>query len=92
MSKRLPLLAGVTLVGVLGWHRKPSFLRHALLVLAPTLLIMGVTVGQIDEIRAYYEIYPVVVLLVAESVCVALGTSIGLAPSRTGTLATTAHA
>ena len=92
MSKRLPLLVGVALVGVWGWRRKPSFLRHALLVLAPALLIMGVTVGQIDEIRAYYEIYPVVVLLVAESVCVALGASIGLASSRAGALVTTAHA
>ena len=29
---------------------------------------MGVTVGWIDEIRAYYEVYPVVVLLVADTV------------------------
>jgi hypothetical protein len=92
MSKRLPLLAGATLVGVSGWQRKPALLRHALIVLAPVLLIMGVTVGQVDEIRAYYEIYPVVVLLVAESVCHALGISIGLASSRARTLVTTAHA
>jgi hypothetical protein len=73
MSKRLPLLVGVTLVGVWGWGHKPRFLRHALLALAPALLIMGVTVGQVDEIRAYYEVYPVVVLLVADSVCRAVG-------------------
>lgn len=72
MSKRLPLLVGATLVGAWGWNLKPPFLQRALLVLAPALLIMGVTVGWIDEIRAYYEIYPVVVLLVADSVCRAL--------------------
>ena len=63
MSKRLPLLAGATLFGAWGWRYKPLFLRHALLVLAPVFVVMGVTVGQVDEIRAYYELYPVVVLL-----------------------------
>lgn len=92
MSKRLPLLAGATLVGVWGWQRKPPFLRQALLVLAPLLLIMGVTVGQIDEIRAYYELYPVVVVLVAESVCHALRIAIDSAPGGHTSAVMTAHA
>lgn len=73
MSKRLPLLVGATLFGAWGWRRKPLFLRHALLALVPVLAVMGVTVGQVDEIRAYYELYPVVVVLVADSVCRAVG-------------------
>ena len=81
MSKRLPLLVGMTLVGVWGWRHKPLFLRHALLALAPVLLVMGVTVGQVDEIRAYYELYPVVILLVADSVCRAMGRPLGTSGS-----------
>ena len=69
MSKRLFLLIGVGAFGAWHWRDKPPFLRDAVIVLAPVLLIMGVTVGQVDEIRAYYEIYPLVVVLAADSFC-----------------------
>jgi len=68
MSKRLWLLIAAIAAGTWGWRQKPALLRHALLVLAPILLVMGLTVGQLDEIRAYYEVYPVVALLVADTV------------------------
>jgi len=68
MSKRLLLFVGAILVGVRDWKRKPTFLRDALLALAPVLLVMGLTVGQVDEIRAYYEVYPVVALLMADTI------------------------
>jgi hypothetical protein len=67
MSKRLIVLLGAGVIGAYGWERKPPFLRLALLTLAPALLVMGMTVGQVDEIRAYYEIYPVIGLLVADT-------------------------
>ena len=67
MSKRLWFLVAATAAGTWGWRQKPALLKHALLVLAPILLVMGLTVGQLDEIRAYYEFYPVVVLLVADT-------------------------
>lgn len=73
MSKRLPLLAAGALFGVWGWRHKSPFLRDAIAVLAPVLLVMGVTVGQVDEIRAYYEFYPIVIVLVADSVCRVMG-------------------
>jgi hypothetical protein len=73
MSKRLLLLLGAAGVGVWGWRQKPALLRNALLALGPTLLLMGLTVGQLDEIRAYYEVYPIVVLLFAETVCRLMG-------------------
>jgi hypothetical protein len=73
MSKRLPLLAAAALFGAWGWSRKSPFLRDAIAVLAPVLLVMGVTVGQVDEIRAYYEFYPIVIVLVADSVCRVIG-------------------
>ena len=69
MSKRLPLLAAAAAFGAWGWSQKAPFLRDAILTLAPVLLVMGVTVGQVDEIRAYYELYPIVIVLVADSVC-----------------------
>jgi hypothetical protein len=92
MSKRLPLLVAAALAGAWGWRHKPPFLRSAFLALVPALLIMGVTVGQVDEIRAYYEIYPVVVVLVADSVCRALDISIGTVPSGRASLSVGAHA
>ena len=67
MSKRLWFLIAATAAGTWGWRHKPALLKHALLVMAPILLVMGLTVGQLDEIRAYYEVYPVVALLVADS-------------------------
>jgi hypothetical protein len=76
MSKRLFLLVAVAILGVWRWREKSPFLRDAFMVLAPVLLIMGVTVGQVDEIRAYYEIYPVVILLAADSLCRLTGTPI----------------
>ena len=73
MSKRLWILIAAILAGTWGWRGKPALLRHALVVLAPILLVVGLTVGQLDEIRAYYEVYPVVVLLVADTACRVLG-------------------
>jgi hypothetical protein len=69
MSKRLPLLAAAAAFGAWGWRQKAPFLRDAIATLAPVLVVMGVTVGQVDEIRAYYEFYPIVIVLVADSVC-----------------------
>jgi hypothetical protein len=69
MSKRLPLLAAAAAFGAWGWRGKSPLLRDAIATLAPVLLVMGVTVGQVDEIRAYYEFYPIVIVLVADSVC-----------------------
>jgi hypothetical protein len=68
MSKRLPLLAAAAVFGAWGWRDKAPLLRDAIATLAPVLLVMGVTVGQVDEIRAYYEFYPIVIVLVADSV------------------------
>lgn len=86
ISKRLWILIAATLAGTRGWRAKPALLRHALAVLAPILLAMGVTVGQLDEIRAYYEVYPVVALLVADTLWR------GLTPSPSNLSASAQHA
>ena len=69
LARRFPLLAAAAAFGAWGWRRKAPFLQDAIATLAPVLLVMGVTVGQVDEIRAYYEFYPIVIVLVADSVC-----------------------
>lgn len=81
MSKRLPMFAALALVGTWQWRHKAPLLRTGLVVLAPVLLAMGVTVGQVDEIRAYYEFYPIVIVLVADSVCRMVGYPIKSEPA-----------
>ncbi len=61
------------------WRDKPSFLRDALWMFVP-LASFTVLFGFYDEWRAFYEVYPVVVLLLAHSAAVLLG--LGLKPCR----------
>jgi hypothetical protein len=65
MSKRLVLFVAAIGAGLWQWSRKPPLLQSAFIVMAPILAVMGITVGQVDEIRAYFEIYPVVALMIA---------------------------
>lgn len=50
-----------------GWRDKPEFLRDALWIAVP-LLVLTFFLGYIDEQRDFYELYPVVVLLVYPAV------------------------
>jgi hypothetical protein len=81
MSKRLLLLVAAAIAGAWGWSEKPQFLRQAFAVLVPALVVMGVTVGMVDEIRAYYELYAVVVLMAAHTVLRALDVPVRAAAS-----------
>jgi hypothetical protein len=45
------------------WDRKPLFLRYAVLVLFPLLLVMHLTMGMAFEIRVFAEVFPVVWVL-----------------------------
>jgi hypothetical protein len=58
-----------------GWQRKPVFLRESLVMLVP-LVGLSLLFGYIDELRDYYEAYPVVVLLVSSTLCDFLGISV----------------
>jgi len=48
------------------WSEKPLFLKHGLLILIP---LLGTTLfwGWINELRDYYEVYPIVILLISHS-------------------------
>lgn len=59
-------LAAVALAIAREWSQKPPLLRAALWMLAP-LLGLGVFWGYLDEYRIYYEVYPVILLLVAQT-------------------------
>ena len=65
------VLAGALLV-FYGWRRKPLFLRHALWILVP-LLALTLLLGYLDELRDYYEAYPIVLLLAAQTLAELLG-------------------
>ncbi len=48
------------------WSEKPAFLKSSLWILVP-LFSVSLFFGQLDEGRAFYEVYPIVVLLVCYS-------------------------
>lgn len=49
------------------WENKPHFLRSAFYMIIP-LLLLTLFLGFIDEYRDYYEVYPVIILLVFHSI------------------------
>jgi len=49
------------------WSSKPAFLRHGIWMLVPLLMLIPF-LGQLDELRVYYEVYPVVVLLLSHTI------------------------
>lgn len=46
------------------WTQKPALLRTAFIVMAPILTAFYLVLGQAFELRVFFEIYPVIVLLV----------------------------
>lgn len=53
------------------WNEKPLFLRYAIWIAVP-LVGMTVFFGFLDELRGYYELYPIVILLFAHTLAVIL--------------------
>ena len=62
------------------WSEKPTFLKVALCIAAP-LLLTTLFFGFLDELRDYYELYPILVLLIAHSVARIFGQQITTLPS-----------
>jgi len=48
------------------WSSKPAFLRHAIWILVP-LLVLIPFFGQLNEGRVFYEVYPIVVLMLSHT-------------------------
>jgi hypothetical protein len=71
IANMVAVLAVVSLV-VAHWKEKPAFLKTALWTVPP-LVGMCLLYGFLDELRAYYEPYPVVIALAAPSVARLMG-------------------
>jgi hypothetical protein len=54
------------------WKAKPEFLKDALWIAVP-LLILTFFLGYLDELRDYYEVFPVVFLLIAYNIASIFG-------------------
>ena len=54
------------------WSEKPKFLKDSLWIAVP-LLILTLFLGFFDELRDYYEVFPVVVLLISFNIAKILG-------------------
>ncbi|MFQ5805956.1 MAG: hypothetical protein ACE5I3_05855 [Phycisphaerae bacterium] len=58
---------GLALLLFYRWSAKPAFLRHSLWIVVP-LVVLTFFFGYLDELRDYYEAYPIVLLLLLHSV------------------------
>ncbi len=61
------------LLALWDWKKKPFFLRRAALGMAPIFLVLYFLWGGPLEIRVFYEIYPIILLLVLPSIGQLLG-------------------
>ncbi len=80
ISKPYPLatvLHGLVLLMLTGyaWGEKHRFVKHGLIIL-PALLVASFLWGWIEEIRGYYEVYPIFVLLISHTACRIIGIKI----------------
>jgi hypothetical protein len=57
------------------WNEKPKYLKDALWIAVP-LLILTLFLGFFDELRDYYEVFPIVVLLISFNIAKILGVEI----------------
>jgi hypothetical protein len=54
------------------WDEKPKFLKDALWIGIP-LLILTLLFGFFDELRDYYEVLPIIILLISFNIAKILG-------------------
>ena len=76
MLYTVPNLVCYTVIVVLifyRWSSKPTFLKQGLWIVVP-LVLLAMYMGYVDELRDYYEVYPIVFLLMTHS----LGDILGL--------------
>jgi len=58
---------GLILLVFYKWNEKPKFLKTSLWMFIP-LVILTLFLGFLDELRDYYEVYPVVIIFIAHSI------------------------
>jgi len=60
-------LLGLIVLVFYKWNEKPDFLKISLSALIP-LVFLTLFLGYLDELRDYYEIYSVVIILILHSI------------------------
>jgi hypothetical protein len=58
---------GLILLVFYKWNEKPNFLKTSLWMIIP-LVVLTLFLGYLDELRDYYEVYPVVIIFIAHSI------------------------
>jgi len=58
---------GLILLVFYKWNEKPNFLKTSLWMFIP-LVILTLFLGYLDELRDYYEVYPIVIIFIAHSI------------------------
>jgi hypothetical protein len=58
---------GLILLVFYKWNEKPKFLKTSLWMFIP-LVILTLFLGFLDELRDYYEVYPVVIIFITHSI------------------------
>lgn len=53
-----------------NWKSKPKFLKYSFVVLLPVILGLALLFGIWDEYRIYYEIYPLIFILITHTVLI----------------------
>jgi len=66
-------LIGLAVFG--NWKDKPDFLKDAVWIVVP-LIILSLFMGYLDELRYYYELFPIVFLLITANIGRILGVKI----------------
>jgi len=74
---------GLWLLVFYGWSSKPALLRAGLWIVPP-LVVLALLFGYLDELRDYYEAYPIVLLLAADGVARLLRRSLTLVNAARG--------
>jgi len=58
---------GLILLVFYKWNEKPNFLKTSLWMFIP-LVILTLFLGYLDELRDYYEVYPIVIIFITHSI------------------------
>lgn len=66
-----------------NWNEKPEFLKKSLWIIIP-LTVLTLFLGYFDELRDFYEVYPVIVLLIAYSIAKIIGLEIRVKTAQSG--------
>jgi hypothetical protein len=93
--RTLAVLIPIAVLIAHRWREKPLLLRRGLVICLVPLVLPAVFLGYTDELRGYYEVYPIVVLLMIPTVMEALGISgsphPGTLPAPNSTIAASAR-